>query len=377
MMNFDGKTNDEVFEEFQKLYEIGEKITIQILDLAVNSRSVDDKIAPSDALTVFYSGENDDFVKSFVENNPHIRNIKHTEAYAFIDDKRFKSILEDAVTNTYPGFTSDEIKNEINRRLRETSDNTKSPYISGIGYWTEVSRKFAEETRGDSYAFISRSSFEKIFGSDELRSLIESPSTDVKICCIDKELLKTQSLREAFETVKNSVISDLSESIEYYNSIGRKIGQNFTGTSLDGRFNDDPPDNYYFKTTLGEYLPYCDYERLNKKYPDLNGIQDYNKKSRISMSLIAYEYLKAHGVPDTELTHLKKEYDLYTRELHVINDKINSVSLSSTESKCKLSMRETQTNRLKLTETPKSRLQLRDSSSMMKSNIKKKKDIER
>ena len=67
MMNFDGKTNDEVFEEFKKLYEIGEKITIQILDLAVNSRSVDDKIAPSDALTVFYSGENDDFVKSFVE----------------------------------------------------------------------------------------------------------------------------------------------------------------------------------------------------------------------------------------------------------------------------------------------------------------------
>lgn len=376
-MNFDGKTNDEVFEELQILSESGERLTIEILDLAVNSRSVDDKIAPSDALTVFYSGENDDFVKSFVENNPHIRNIKHTEVYAFIDDRRFKAILKIAIRTSYPKLSHDELKTEVNRRLREPSDNTKNPYVKGIGYWTEVSRKFAEETRGDSYAFISRSSFDKIFGSDELRSLIDSPYTDVKICCIDKEILKTQSLREAFETVKNSVISDLSESIEYYNSIGLKIGQNFTGTSLEGKFNDTPPDNYYFKTTLGEYLPYCDYERLNIKYPDLNGIQDFNTKARISMSLIAYEYLKDHGVPDTELTHLKKEYDLYTRELHVINDKINSVSLSSTESKCKLSMRETQTNRLKLTETPKSRLQLRDSSSMMKSNIKKKKDIER
>lgn len=53
------------------------------------------------------------------------------------------------------------------------------------------------------------------------------------------------------------------------------------------------------------------------------------------------------------------------------------LSLSAVKTKGKLSMRETQSNRLKLSETPKSRLQMMDAASLAKPNSKIKNDIER
>lgn len=58
-------------------------------------------------------------------------------------------------------------------------------------------------------------------------------------------------------------------------------------------------------------------------------------------------------------------------------EKERSLSLSAVEPKGKLSMRETQSNRLKLSETPRSRLQMRDTASLVKPNSKMKNDIER
>lgn len=332
-MNFKDKTNKEIFDIFKEISTNGGKVTLEMMDIAVASRSIEDKIAPFDAPTIFYSGESDKFIDKFVKKNPQIRALIHTEAYQFIGDKQFTNFLKQAIKNEYPDYDENRIEEEMNTLLREPTDHSISPCKEGKGYWTVLSRNFALDTKGESYAFISRSSFEKIYGADELWGQMKSPYDNITICKINKESLKGLELREVFDAVKNSVIDDLSNSLEYYDEHGIKIGQDFTGTSVEGKFNNVTPkeNEYLFAAKHGEYLPFCDVGAINSKYPDLNKITDFMESYRFTTSLIAHEYLTSKNaspetiakldLPDKGLKE-KYGYDIVGVKIYQLKDEM-------------------------------------------------------
>ncbi len=94
-MNTKGLSNQEVFDKLLEMIENGETVTYEDLKECVSTRSIVDPIAKDDALTVFFSGEDDAFIKNLSSgNNSNIRIIRRTEASKFLSDKRFEKILK-------------------------------------------------------------------------------------------------------------------------------------------------------------------------------------------------------------------------------------------------------------------------------------------
>ena len=77
------------------MIESDEAVTYEDLKECVSTRSVVDPIAKDGALTVFFSGEDDAFIKNLSSgNNSSIRIIRRTEASKFLADDGFEKILK-------------------------------------------------------------------------------------------------------------------------------------------------------------------------------------------------------------------------------------------------------------------------------------------
>ena len=127
----------------------GENYTVDEIREVVKTISVKDPIAARDAVTIFYSGEGSSFPKGLSETaGGEIRMIDRTEACKFLAHKRFEEILEEAIK-----FENKDIKPESQA-----------------------------ETSGDAYALVSNALPDRIFATDELKTLLETLPGGAKIC---------------------------------------------------------------------------------------------------------------------------------------------------------------------------------------------------
>ena len=102
-MNTKGLSNQEIYDLLIKMLNSGEKITYEDLKECVSTRSVVDTVAKQDAITVFFSGEDDKFIKNLSSgDNSKIRMIRRTEASKFLADDQFEKIVKNIIRRNYP-----------------------------------------------------------------------------------------------------------------------------------------------------------------------------------------------------------------------------------------------------------------------------------
>ena len=165
----------------------GERFSVDEIREVVKTISVKDPIAARDAVTIFYSGEGSEFPLRLSETaGGEIRMIDRTEACKFLADERFDKILNDAINFENPKLDSE------SQAFKDIHDSILYPGSRGSvaegtweasdGFWSIVSRRFASETSGDAYALVSNALPDRIFATDELKTLLETLPDGAKIC---------------------------------------------------------------------------------------------------------------------------------------------------------------------------------------------------
>ena len=180
-------TAQQWIDYFLDKIEKDDSFTVNDLREAVKTISVHDPVAGEGALTVLYSGEGDAFPKALADKaGSGIRMIDRTEASKFLTHKDFYKIFKNAVEFEYEGAAEDsELFSELERKfLYDGSSGSvaEGSWRASEGFWSIVSRRFASETSGDSYALVSNALPNRIFGTDELKTLLETLPDGAKIC---------------------------------------------------------------------------------------------------------------------------------------------------------------------------------------------------
>ena len=180
-MNTKGLSNQEVFDKLREMLDNGDIVTYEDLKECVSTRSVVDPIAKDDALTVFFSGEDDAFIKNLSSgNNSNIRIIRRTEASRFLADDEFEDLLDAIIHINYPEAANndDMFKKIKNKWLYDTSTYDGK---TGTGFWNEISRKFAADTKGDAYSLCTTAGNQRIFEMEELPAWLKNAADDAKM----------------------------------------------------------------------------------------------------------------------------------------------------------------------------------------------------
>ena len=186
-MTSENFTAEEWIKYFSNKLRNGETVTVSDLREAVKTISVKDPIAAKDAVTVFYSGEGNSFPKGLSETaGGEIRMIDRTEACKFLTHKDFETILEEAIKFENEAARKDPnlLKSVRERVLYPGSRGSvaEGTWEASDGFWSIVSRRFASETSGDAYALVSNALSDRIFATDELKTLLETLPDGAKIC---------------------------------------------------------------------------------------------------------------------------------------------------------------------------------------------------
>ena len=168
----------------------GENYTVDEIREVVKTISVKDPVAAKDAVTIFYSGEGSEFPLRLSETaGGEIRMIDRTEACKFLTHKDFETILEEAIKFENEAARKDPnlLKSIKERVLYPGSEGSvaEGSWRASDGFWSIVSRRFASETSGDAYALVSNALPDRIFATDELKTLLETLPDGAKICGFD------------------------------------------------------------------------------------------------------------------------------------------------------------------------------------------------
>ena len=174
---------------FNKLNN-GETVTVSDLRDAVKVISVKDPIAAKDAVTIFYSGEGSEFPLRLSETaGGEIRMIDRTEACKFLTHRDFGYIVDYAIKGENEAARKDpEILKSVRERVLYPGSEgsvAEGTWEASDGFWSIVSRRFASETSGDAYALVSNALPDRIFATDELKTLLETLPDEAKICGFD------------------------------------------------------------------------------------------------------------------------------------------------------------------------------------------------
>ena len=177
----------EWIDYFLDKLERGIGYTVDEIREVVKTISVKDPVAARDAVTVFYSGEGSEFPKGLSETaGGEIRMIDRTEACKFLTHKKFEEILNNAIKFENSAAFKDR---DLLKAIRESvlypgseGSVADGSWRASEGFWSIVSRRFASETSGDSYALVSNALPNRIFGTDELKTLLETLPDGAKIC---------------------------------------------------------------------------------------------------------------------------------------------------------------------------------------------------
>ena len=137
----------------------GENYTVDEIREVVKTISVKDPVAARDAVTVFYSGEGSSFPKGLSETaGGEIRMIDRTEACKFLTHKDFETILEEAIK-----FENEAARKDPNL-LKSIKERVLYPGSEGS---------------------VSNALPDRIFATDELKTLLETLPDGAKICGFD------------------------------------------------------------------------------------------------------------------------------------------------------------------------------------------------
>ena len=180
----------EWIDYFLDKLERGIGYTVDQVRDVVKTISVKDPIAARDALTVFYSGEGNSFPKRLSETvDGRIRMIDRTEACKFLTHKKFEEILNNAIKFENSAAFKDR---DLLKAIRESvlypgseGSVAEGSWEASEGFWSIVSRRFASETSGGAYALVSNALPDRIFATDELKTLLETLPDGAKICGFD------------------------------------------------------------------------------------------------------------------------------------------------------------------------------------------------
>ena len=183
----ENSTAEEWLKYFWDKLNNGETVTVSDLRDAVKTISVKDPVAAKDAVTVFYSGEGSSFPKGLFETaGSGIRMIDRTEACKFLADDRFQEIFRNVVELEFSeemkvsnGFSNLQKRFLYNGSSGSVAEGT---WEASESFWSIVSRRFASETSGDAYALVSNALPDRIFATDELKTLLETLPDEAKIC---------------------------------------------------------------------------------------------------------------------------------------------------------------------------------------------------
>ena len=180
----------EWIDYFLDKLERGIGYTVDEIREVVKTISVKDPVAARDAVTVFYSGEGSEFPKGLSESaGGEIRMIDRTEACKFLTHKKFEEILNNAIKFENSAAFKDR---DLLKAIRESvlypgseGSVADGSWRASEGFWSIVSRRFASEMSGDAYALVSNALSDRIFATDELKTLLETLPDGAKICGFD------------------------------------------------------------------------------------------------------------------------------------------------------------------------------------------------
>ena len=180
----------EWIDYFLDKLERGIGYTVDEIREVVKTISVKDPVAARDAVTVFYSGEGSEFPKGLSETaGSGIRMIDCTEACKFLADDRFQEIFRNVVELEFSeemkvsnGFSNLQKRFLFNGSSGSVAEGT---WEASESFWSIVSRRFDSETSGDAYALVSNALPDRIFATDELKTLLETLPDGAKICGFD------------------------------------------------------------------------------------------------------------------------------------------------------------------------------------------------
>ena len=253
-MNTKGLSNQEVFDKLWKMIEDGETVTYEDLMECVSTRSVVDYIAKNDAITVFFSGEDATFIENLSSgNNTNIRIIRRTEASKFLADDEFSEILRKVINKNYPETVGnkDAFDSISNKWLYDTS--TYDGKI-GTGFWNEISRKFAADTKGDAYSLCTTAGNQRIFEMEELPAWLKNAADDAKMGGYTKAELMGMGELDRFAVIKDWITEDMKNTQTYLDGAGNKIGQSFDNSSIEKHIDNVIPDNYASEMNSNDYI---------------------------------------------------------------------------------------------------------------------------
>ena len=234
----ENSTAEEWIKYFSNKVRIGETVTVSDLREAVKTISVKDPVAAKDAVTVFYSGEGSSFPKGLSETaGGEIRMIDRTEACKFLTHRDFGYIVDYAIKGENEAARKDpEILKSVRERVLYPGSEgsvAEGTWEASDGFWSIVSRRFASETSGDAYALVSNALPDRIFATDELKTLLETLPDGAKICGFDAADLRKLPEGEAFRRIHDFVVEDLAGGEVFFNEAGYITGRTFAGSSAE------------------------------------------------------------------------------------------------------------------------------------------------
>lgn len=319
-----GKSNSEIINEFLDMMSKGKNILLSDIDEAISTRSVIDTIASPDAVTIFYSGEPEELINTIAKDGSKIRMIRRTEAFEFVGDKKLQKIVEYAVQCENPTWTEKQVEKEVGRLFYEASEYTSSGDLikKGEGYWTEISRRFASDTKGDAYSLCTNASSTRIYAADELPTWLDVADDSAKMGGYTKAELLAMNKADRFKAIQDWTINDMNSTRVFFDTNGNKIGQTFADSSLSSRVSDVVPNDYLFETSLKETKTFLSESDLKVKYSFLDNLPD-NVKSTAKSKFTIYEYLESIGADESIIQKLGIKSDAKMRTLYSDYDKLN------------------------------------------------------
>ena len=92
--------------------------------------------------------------------------------------------------------------------LYGVSDAGTSAEVVGEGFWTQISSRFAADTKGDAYSLCVNAKEDRIFSRDELKQWIEVVGDDAKFGEYTKSELMLMDDSSRFYAIKEWTISN-------------------------------------------------------------------------------------------------------------------------------------------------------------------------
>jgi RTX calcium-binding nonapeptide repeat (4 copies) len=247
----------------------------------------------SPGTTIFWSGSAGEYgegrknkisarelAESLQKGNSGFRTLETTEAGKFLNFSRDSQFFNQQLDN--------KLKNIFNNNQQLIDDflygtiDPQTKHRRPTGIWDDVSRKFAEETKGDVRLIIGGAGADRIFAQTELKALLNNPEVRT-IEGIPRTSLKLLESRENIDSVFR-LLSGISEV-----STGMiRIGVDEKGRpaiNLDGSYRIDPTDYINMRSSSA---------------PSMQGMKqmiDYIPKERKVKHILAVkEVYKVHPV---------------------------------------------------------------------------------